>query len=302
MKYVLGICNLFGALFLGYVIFITSSQIEALNAAYDTLVNKYKTEDAAEVAYLSEVYHLGDWTTILTDMLSLQYGTGLTEEARVKAVSHIGTAISFEETLCSYLAGFEEGVTTIINPYILCEDTNTTLLTDISLTSGTLINHNSKSSLNLNTRDDLIAAYRKVKNIDDCVADKLVYKSMEYARADLVNDIIKEARGHTGYGEQDKIYIPIFEDSRIVGVNPIINQALLVLNSTDKTNAATTLAGYTKVAKRQYCTISGPAGNFYCYSDELPAGYIITNTYDTEAGAAKAPNIIGRYYIGYETR
>ena len=296
MRYILGICNVIGTALMAYVILLTTNNLNALNKDYETILNKYRTENATQVAYVSEVYHLGDWSTILADVLALQDQTGTSEEARIRAVKQVGTALSFEETLCSYLVAFEDGLTTIVKPYTLIEDEQYTLLTNITFTGGTLIDYYSGATISLDTIDELISAYRQIRGVNPNIGNDYVLQAMQYDRAIFINNIIDEAMGHTAYGEQDRIFIPASNDNNI-GINAIDNQTILVLSSSDSSNSTTTtLAAYTKTEKRMWCEIIGPAGIFYCYSDELPAGYAIRATYNNEYEAAR--NTQGRYYVG----
>ena len=53
MKYILGICNLIGVIFLGYVMSLCFRHSVAAEADYEAQANKYRTEDAAQVCYVS---------------------------------------------------------------------------------------------------------------------------------------------------------------------------------------------------------------------------------------------------------
>lgn len=296
MKYVLGICNAVAVALLAYVILLTSRHLNTLEKDYDTLLNKYKTENATEVAYVSEVYHLGDWSTILSDTLSIQSHTGISDESRVRAVKQVGTALSFEETLCSYLVAFDEGLTTIVKPYELISNDHYTLLSNITFTGGTLINYDNGATISIDTTEELMSTYREVRGISVNTPDDKVLLAMKHDRAIFINNILSEAMGHTAYGEQDRVFIPVYADNNS-GINTIENQTIMVLSSAASAQSTTTtLAAYTKIEKRMWCEIQGPDGLFYCYSDELPAGYTIRTVHDTEYAAAE--NTQGRYYIG----
>lgn len=297
MKYIMGICNAIGTALLAYIIIITSNNLYALEKDYETTVNKYKTENAAEVAYVSEVYHLGDWATVLADVMSLQNHTGISDESRVRAVKQVGTALSFEETFCSYLVAFEDGLTTVIKPYELVSNSDYTLLSDITFTGGTLINYNTGATMSIDTRDELVSTYREIRNVASYISDEKVLLAMVHDRAIFINDILSESMGQTAYGEKDRVFIPVYEDNR-TGLNTIQNQTIMVLSSSESSQSTTTtLAAYTKVEKRMWCEIVGPTGDiFYCYSDELPPGYSIRTVHDTEYKAAEHAK--GRYYIG----
>lgn len=295
MRYVLGICNAIGVALLAYVILLTSRNLNALEQDYDTMLNKYKTENAAEIAYVSEVYHLGDWSTILADALSLQSQTGISDESRVRAVRQVGTALSFEETLCSYLVAFDDGLTAVVKPYELISNDKYTLLSNITFTGGTLINYYNGATISIDTTEELMASYREVRGIDSSISDENVLLAMKHDRAIFINGILSEAMGHTAYGQQDRVFIPVYSDNN-AGINTIENQTIMVLSSSDSSQSATTtLAAYTKVEKRMWCEITGPQGTFYCYSDELPEGYTINAVYNTEYEAAEHAK--GRYYI-----
>lgn len=295
MKYILGICNVIGTTLLAYILLLTTNHIYTLDRDYATLVNKYKTENAAEIAYVSEVYHLGDWSTILTDTLSLQNHTGISDESRTRAAKQVGTALSFEETFCSYLVAFEEGLTTIIKPYELISNSEFTLLTDITFTSGTLINHLNGLTVSLDTTEELISSYRDIRGVAADIPNERILAAMRHDRAIFINDILTEAMGHTAHGEQDRVFVPAYDENS-TKLNTIKNQTIMVLSSSSSSESTTTtLAAYTKVAKRTWCEIEGPYGIFYCYSDELPSGYSIRAIYDTEFEAAR--NAKGRYYI-----
>lgn len=297
MKYILAICNAVGTALLAYIMIITSNHIYAMEKDYDTAVNKYRTENAAEIAYVSEVYHLGDWATILADVMSIQDQTGISDESRTRAVKQVGTAMSFEETFCSYLVAFEDGLTTVIKPYELVSNTDFTLLSDITFTGGTLINYNTGATLSIDTQDELIATYREIRNVPSYLSDEKVLLAMRHDRAIFVNGIISEAMGHTPYGEKDRVFIPVYEDNR-TGLNTIQNQTIMVLSSSASSQSTTTtLAAYTKIDKRMWCTIVGPYGQiYYCYADELPPGCAIQAVHDSEYKAAEHAK--GRYYIG----
>lgn len=298
MKYILGICNAVAAALLAYIILLNTNHLNVLEREYETILNKYKTENAAEVSYVSEVYHLGDWSTVLADSLSLQNHTGLSDEARTRAVMQVGTALHFEETLCSYLVAFEDSLTTIVRPYVLIENSEYTLLTNITFTGGTLINYNSQATLSLNNANELISAYREVRGIDSNISDENIYNAMRLDRTIFINDIISEAMGHTAHGEQDRIFIPVNLDNRM-GLNSIENQTIMVLSSSDSVESSTTtLAAYTKTDKRFWCEISGPRGKYYCYADELPDGYAIDVIYDSAYDASQSADVLGRYYFG----
>lgn len=293
MKYILGICNAVAVAVLAYIILLTSNQLSSLDKTLQANINKYKTENAAEIAYVTEVYHLGDWSTILADSMAVQNQLGISDETRVRAAQQIGAAISFEETLCSYLVAFEDGLTTIVKPYELISNNKYSLLTDISFESGTLINYTSGATISIDTQTELIAAYREVRNLSSALSDDAVLQAMKYDRTIFVNDIIDEAMGKTANGQQDRVYIPAVADNR-PKINLIDNQTIMVLSSADTAQSTTTLAAYTKQPKRMWCEIQGQHGIFYCYSDELPPGYAIRATYNNEYQAAETSK--GRYY------
>lgn len=311
MKYILGICNVIAALLVGYIISINFRHMQDMDADFEAMVTKYKTENAAQMAYMTELYHLGDWPTVMADALAIQNGQKPSPDTRLNAVRQVGTAISFEETTASYLAAFEDDITAVLRPYVLYEDARWTLMSDISLTSGTLIDKTvitlGAGTVNLGSRDELIAGYRQIKNIEEAVPDYSVLQALEYARGECINKLIREAMSQSGFGEKDSIYIPVFDGNSIPGVNYIASQSLLLLNSSNNLiSKVTTLAGYTKITKRYYCTIRQKVGGvftgpiYYCYTDELPAGFEILNIYGTEQEAAAGEpteTVIGKYYI-----
>lgn len=296
MRYILGICNVIGTALLAYVLLHTTNYLNALEQDYETTLNKYRTENATQIAYVTEVYHLGDWSTILADTLAIQDQIGTSEESRVRAVKQVGVALSFEETICSYLIAFDDSLTTVVKPYTLIENEDFALLTNITFDGGTLINYHTDATISLDNTEELIAVYRDIRGIKSYVSNENVLEAMKYDHAVFINSIISEAMGHTTYKEQDRVYIPIHEDNN-AGINRIENQTIMMLSSSVASQSpTTTLAAYTKTDKRMWCEIIGPAGIFYCYSDELPNGYAIRATYNEEYEAAR--NAKGRYYIG----
>ena len=300
MKYILSICNLVGALFMGYIFFTSFKHTYALREDYATFVNKYKTENAAEAAYISDVYHLGDWATVLTDTLALQYDLGLSEASRVHAINCVSLAISYEETSCSYLVAFENTITTIVKPYILAETSEKTLLANVTFDGGTLIDKSNNSTININNIDELVSQYRIINNVHPAVTNDNVLKAMHYDFIAYLNKTIDEALGTSVDGQKNSAYLSTNLKDKAGGKfsgNGIDNQSLIVINSTDQLNATTTLAGYGKTQKRQICTITGPRGKFYCYSDEIPAGYTISNLYDNTYLAQKEIGVLGRLYV-----
>ena len=298
MKYITGICNIFGIVFLMIIINLTGKHIRALDADYEAYVNKYKTECAAEVAYVANLYHQGDWTIILADALAAQDRTGFSGPSRINAVQRIGTAISFEETNCSALFAFDDDVTAVLFNYYVYPRTGHSkmLIPNIDFQSGTYVDLISGQASELGNKELFYSAYKEMKGLAANTPDSAVEQHIDIERSQMLNNIIAEAMGKSGYADTDQVYIPMKADINLPGINPIKMQTLLVLRGAGLNNSqSTTLAGFTKVQKRQYCVISGPHGKFYCFNDQLPAGYMIYQLVDTELEAAKLSK--GQYYV-----
>lgn len=299
MKYILGICNLIGVMLLGYVMTLWFRHSIAAEADYQATVNKYKTEDAAQVAYLTTLYHYGDWTTVLGDTLAVQRGMTPSESARAFSVKKVGTALSFEETCVSYIIAFNNGITAVIEPYTVYDDGENVLTVMLDLKQGTLITRKADGSaetLDIDTEEELVSVFTRLNHGNIEAPHENLYDALVHARTKAINNIIRKAMGYSGYKTQDTIYIAA-HDNNIPGIRTIKNQTLLVLQGTNTlTSSSTSLAGYTKIEKRQVCVvvknINGQNVRFYCYSDELPPGVdamSIVNLYESKEEAARSP-------------
>lgn len=303
MKYILGICNLVGIILLGYIMNLCFSSNIASEAAYKSVLNKYKTENAAQVCYLSTLYHYGDWTTVLGDTLAIQNGMTPSDGARVHSVGKIGTALSFEETCVSYIIAFGDGITAIMEPYKVFDDGNRVLTVSLSLNSGTYIakvpDGTGTTTLNIDTREQLVSMYSQLINANSGTAYEKLYDSLNFAKIQAINEVVRRSMGLSGYRTQDTIFIPA-RDNTIPGINSIKDQTLLVLQGTNAlTSNSTTLAAYTRVEKRHICVIekaiNGINTRFFCYSDIVPAGAKVVNIVETKQEAQEQS--IGPYYF-----
>ena len=266
MKYILGICNLIGVILLGYIMQLCFRSSVAAEADYEAQANKYRTENAAQVCYITTLYHFGDWTTILGDVL---------------AIDKIGTALSFEETSVSYIIAFGEGVTAAVEPYTIYEheeykdpavDSSVTyktkltktLTTALDLNSGTYVTakledrdndgqyetYVTSTTLNIDTRTELTSLFSQLNGRSIIASEEALEDALIHARTLAINRIIRKSMGLSGYRSQDTIYIAA-HDNNIPGIRTIENQTVLVLQGTNVyTSSSTTLAGYTKIKKR----------------------------------------------------
>lgn len=300
MKYVLGICNLVAIVLLGYIMNLCFSSNIASETAYQAMVNKYKTENAAQVCYITNLYHYGDWTTILGDTLAIQNGLTPSDGARAYSVGKIGTALSFEETCVSYIIAFGEGITAVMEPYTVYDDGVRILTVALDLNSGTYIVKmpTYTTTLNIDTREELISIFTQLNAGNIAANSERQYDALCHARANSINKIIARSMGLSGYRTTDMVYIPA-HDNTIPGINTIKEQTILVLQGTNAlTSNSTTLAGYTRVEKRQLCVVQKQVGGafvrFYCYSDNIPTGATIVELVETKQEAQAMS--VGPYY------
>lgn len=300
MKYILGICNLVGIVLLGYIMNLCFSSNIAAETDYQAVVNKYKTENAAQVCYLTTLYHYGDWTTVLGDVLAIQNDMTPSDGARAYAVGKIGTALSFEETCVSYIIAFGDGITAVMEPYKVFDDGNRILTVALDLNSGTQVvkTPTGSTTLNIDTKEELVSVFTQLQKGDIAAPFDRLYDALCHARATAINNIIRRSMGLSGYRTQDTIYIPA-HDNTTPGINTIKDQTLLVLQGTNAlTSNSTTLAAYTRVEKRQLCIVQKRVGNsyvqFYCYSDQIPTGATIVGLVETKQEAQA--KTVGPYY------